>query len=371
MAIASETTPRVTPARWLEVIRREYLDGYLPGGGSTIKVVSGSPAALDQVVDGLRDEASKQSCWWSLLDPAVLDEAERKPALHRIDRLFFAVTEQVDWQGWAASQARLYLASRGIELREGRKLDDVDGIAADNDREPADLLNQYQRELATPIVRDPGLTLEFRAAITALVRAQVVPTEAMSPSEAEVLLAWFGGRTMPGAAAVRKRLQVYQPINQLNARHLLASFCHWLPQTGRQGLVVVLDFRPYERRRLPRTQQQARTLDALREAIARRAPHQELEAILAAGEEVPIVYSEDAYLKMLALIRAFIDEIDWFERLLFVLLTTDGYYDLDSPRSYFDYDALQTRIGLEVHDAGHANPAAALVHLSDGDEHAR
>lgn len=370
MARALGTTPRVAPEQWLEVIRREYLDGYLPGGGSTVKVVSGSPAALAEVTAGLREEAARRRYWLSLLDPAELDEQERKPSLHRIDRFFFAVTGQVDWQDWAAAQARRYLDSRGIELRAGRALADLDGIAADNDREPGDLLNQYQRELATPLVRDPALTFEFRAAVTALVRAQVVPTEAMSPSEAEVLLSWLAGRTMPGAAGVRRRLQIYQPINQLNARHLLASFCHWLPQTGHQGLIVVFDFRPYERRRLPRTQQQARTIAALREALARRAPHAELEAILDAGEEAPVVYSEDAYLKMLALIRAFIDEIDWFERLLLVLLTTDGYYDLDSPRSYFDYDALQTRIGLEVHDAGYANPAAALVHLDAGDDRA-
>jgi hypothetical protein len=358
---------RVAPERWLEVMRTEYLDGYLPAGGSTVKVISGSDAALGEAVAGLRHEAAARRYWLALLDPGAMEGDGRRPALHRIDRLFFAITRDVDWQGWAAAQARRYLAERGLELRADRALGDLDGIAADNGRDPVDLLSQYQRELATPIVRDPQLTIEFRAAITALVRAQVAPTEAMTPSEEQVLLAWLRGETLAGAASVRKRLQIYQSISQLNARHLLASFCHWLPRTGHQGLVVVLDFRPYERRRLPRTQQQAATLGQLRAAIARRASHTELDAILAAGEEEPLYYSEDAYLKMLGMIRAFIDEIDWFERLLLVLLTTDAYYDLDSPRSYFNYDALQTRIGLEVHDAGYANPAAALVHLGDGD----
>jgi hypothetical protein len=66
---------------------------------------------------------------------------------------------------------------------------------------------------------------------------------------------------------------------------------------------------------------------------------------------------------MLSMLRRFIDEIDWFDRFLLVVLTTPEFYHRDSCRSYFNYDALQTRIGLEVRDARRANPAASLVHL--------
>ena len=64
----------------------------------------------------------------------------------------------------------------------------------------------------------------------------------------------------------------------------------------------------------------------------------------------------------------FIDEIDRFERLFLVILTSPNFYkdktlDPTVQRCYFDYDALQTRIGQEVHDARNANPAASLVQL--------
>jgi hypothetical protein len=68
-------------------------------------------------------------------------------------------------------------------------------------------------------------------------------------------------------------------------------------------------------------------------------------------------------MQMLNMLRRFIDEVDWFERLLLVVLTTPRFYDDTSRRNYFNYDALQTRIGLEVHDARRPNPCANLVHL--------
>ncbi len=81
-----------------------------------------------------------------------------------------------------------------------------------------------------------------------------------------------------------------------------------------------------------------------------------------------VFYSDSAYMQMLTLIRRFIDEIDRFERFLLVILTSPNFYkdktlDPTIKRCYFDYDALQTRIGQEVHDARNANPAASLVHL--------
>jgi hypothetical protein len=71
---------------------------------------------------------------------------------------------------------------------------------------------------------------------------------------------------------------------------------------------------------------------------------------------------------MLTLLRRFIDEIDTFENFLLLVLTSPNFYkdktlDPNIKRCYFDYDALQTRIGQEVHDARYANPAASLVYL--------
>ena len=242
-------TQHVSPEEWGDVLSREYLAEYVRTGGSAVKVVSGSDTQLEAARTRLLADAAAGGYFVAALNPAVPDAAGKRRDLHRIDKFYFAVTERVDWKGWAAQQARRYLADRGI-YAEGRALDDLDGIALDNGRDPLDLVNQYQREFATPILRDPAMTPEFRTAIKELGLAQIVAAS-VSPTTEEVLLAWFGGRTLPGAASALKKIRIYERINQTNARPVLASFCNWLPKVGYSGLVVTLDFRPYEHKRIP------------------------------------------------------------------------------------------------------------------------
>lgn len=363
--------PPLTPANWLPVMEQEYLDDYVRSGGSAVKVVTGPDGVMDQVLGRLHETATAQGYYYAHLDPAQRTDAGKRSDLHRIDQFFFAATREVDWKGWAAMQARQYLESRGIHLSDRRALGDLEQIAADNGRDPQDLLNQYQRELATPQIRDMRLSVEFRAAVTALSRALLVP-DAVTPTTEEVLLGWFAGRSFPGASSALKKVQIFERINVGNARAMLTSFCRWLPHTGHAGLVVTLDFRPYEYKKIARGKRQEEQLKLVRAAIARGADAEELAALAAEENSAApdVVYSDAAYMQMLTMIRRFIDEIDWFERFLLVIVTSPNFYkdktlDPSVKRCYFDYDALQTRIGQEVHDARHANPAASLVSLEE------
>ena len=353
----------VSPEIWLDAIHREYLAEYIKSGGSTVKFISGDNPTLSSAQTRLHDLAEAEGYFHVHLDAAKALPDGKKPDLHRIDRLFFAATESVDWRGRTTAEARAYLDNRGVVVQPGRALQDIDGIAQDNGRTATDLINQFQRELVTGLIRDHGMAIEFRAAISALMRAQLLP-ESLTPTTEDVLLAWFAGRTMPGAAAALKKIHIFERVTRANARHMLASFCRWLPRAGHGGLIVTLDFRPYEHKKVPRGKRQAATLQALQQAIAAGAATARLEALLAEGAAEPAIsYSDLAYMQMLAQLRRFIDEIDWFERFLLVVLTTPGFYDDASARNYWAYDALQSRIGLEVHDVQRANPAAALVHL--------
>ncbi len=365
----AEMPLNISSERWLETIETEYLADYVRSGGSAVKVISGSDAKLDSVAAHIGKMAASGGYYHAHLNPGQLTTAEKRPDLHRIDQFFYAVTQGVDWKAWAATQARTYLETSGIHLAEGRSLGDLEQIAADNGRDPQDLVSQYQRELATPQIRDSRLSIEFRIAITALGRALLIP-DAMTPTTQEVLLGWFRGHSVPGMLPALKKVQIYERINLANARPLLASFCRWLPQTGHSGLVVTLDMRPYEFTKVSKAKKQGETLALLREAIQRGASQEELSRLAAEEtEKTPeVFYSNVAYMQMLTLIRRFIDEIDWFERFLLVILTSPRFYadkasDPTVKRSYFDYNALQTRIGQEVHDAKNANPAAALIHL--------
>lgn len=357
----------VPPDIFLNALDQECLHDYIKSGGASVKFVSGSDAHLKWVQERVRERARQEGYYHAHLDPARLEAGGKKKDLHRMDRLFFEATSGVDWRSWAREQARRYLEERGIYVAAHRQLSDLDGIAEDNERTPQDLLNQYQREFVGTQLRDNGMSLEFRTAVTSLGRAQLVP-DAVSPTTEDVLLKWFAGKTMPGASSTLKRIQIYERINLANARPMLVSFCRWLPRTGHNGLVAVLDFRPYEHKKIPTTQRLAEQLQRIDEALARGATAQELSALRAAvGSEPTVTYTDAAYMQMLALLRRFIDEIDSFERFLLVVLTSPAYYDGASRRKYTDYDALQTRIGLEVRDTRQANPAAALVHIGQPD----
>lgn len=359
----TDTQLRTDPREWLKVIEDDYLSDYLKQGGSAVKVISGDGETLNEVVLQVRRMAETHNYLYAHLDPDELNENEKKPDLHRIDKFFFRLTREVDWKQWIAAQVRQYLESRGIRVRDGRELNDLEGIAADNGRNTSDLINEFQNRFATPIIEDRRMTLQFRSALTALSRAALKP-DVITPTTEEVLLEWLAGRTVPGGASALKKVHIFERINQSNARAILASFCHWLPTTGRAGLIVVLDFRPYERKKTRASERRALSEYQLREAIERGASKEELLAMLPDEYAEPVMtYSEKAYMQMLSLIRRFIDEIDRFTHFMLVILTTPGYYDMDSPRHYFDYDALQTRIGLEMHDAHRANPTASLVHL--------
>ena len=365
----ADTLPALSTENWLATVEYEYLADYIRSGGSSVKVLAGTDAQLNQVVARMRALAAAGNYFMAHLDPAQPDEMGKRPDLHRIDRFFFKVTESVDWKAWAALQARQYLESKGIHLAEGRALGDLEQIAQDNGRDPQDLLNQYQRELATPQIRDARLSIEFRTAVTALGRALLIP-DAVTPTSEEVLLGWFAGQSLPGGASALKKVQIYERINLANARPMLASFCHWLPQTGHSGLVMTLDFRPYEFKKIAKGKRQAEQLQSIREALERGASSEELARLAEEKDraEPALFYSDAAYMQMLTMVRRFIDEIDRFEGLFLVILTSPNFYkdktmDPTVKRCYFDYDALQTRIGQEVHDARYANPAASLVQL--------
>jgi hypothetical protein len=370
----SGSTKRTPVAEWLEIVESEYLSDYVPSGGSAVKFVSASDRTLAAVADRLQQIGANRDYHVVRLDPGKPTENGKKPDLHRMERFFFELTRDVDWRHWAEVEVRSFMEKNGVRLGD-RPVNDLDGIAADNGRDPKDLLSEFERGFATKRVRDHGLDFEFRSALAALGRALVKP-DTMTPTTAEVLLEWFAGRSVPGGAAALKRLQIYGRIDRTKARHMLTSFCRWLPNTRQSGLMVILDFRPYERQGRSAAQRDRELGARIREATERGASPEELRLIAsmdAAREGGPpaLTYTKKAYEQMLEMLRRFVDEIDAFRGLFLVVLASPEYCRTEKAepgaRHYSDYHALETRISLEVHDVKRANPAGALAHLEDAE----
>jgi len=355
---------RVSANDWLNVLESDYLLDFIPSGGSVVKFVSGLPETIEPTKSSISSMAARLGYFHVGLDPGECGADGKKPDLHQIDKFFFAVTRDVCWKECASAQVRNYLDKQGIRLPPGGRLDDLDAIAIYNNRDRADLLSQFQSHYATPLVRDKSQEIEFRTAYTALSRAQIAP-DSVTPSTEDVVLGWFAGRA--GISKELKKLHIFSRITVSNARFMLASFCRWVPRTGRTGVIITLDFRPYERIQRSAAKRKDETLEEIGRAIERGASVDEIARIHAGfGTAQGTSYTPLAYHKILQLLRRFIDEIELFERLCLIVLTSPAYYEPSSERNYFNYDALQTRIGLEVHDSTRANLLAALVHLEEG-----
>jgi hypothetical protein len=277
-------------ASWVEVVRREYLSEFVPAGGSAVKFVSGAPDDLTDAASRLHGLAQASGFHDVRLDAALLDPSGKKPDYHRTDRFFFALTRSLDWKALAAVQALSYLRAMGIEVRPGRALSDLDGIAEDNGRSRDHLLALFSRNLVDRHLRDRAMGAEFRNALFALVQRQLVP-ETLTPTTEEVLVEWLRGVSLPGGAKALKRVQVYERISAANAWTMLRSFTHWLPESGKRGLLVILDFRAYENVRVPKTRSNKLLLERIDDAVARGASGDEIAALMASSHSAPpVVY---------------------------------------------------------------------------------
>jgi|YNPMSStandDraft_1061717.scaffolds.fasta_scaffold04757_4 hypothetical protein len=355
---------------WVEVIEKEYFRDLIPSGGAAVKFVSGTDNVLSRAKDDLLRRARQSGLLTATLDPATLNTEGKKPDLHRMDRFFFAVTENVDWCRLAGLVVRGQLQERGYRLPPNGDIG-LQAILANNPEVDIATVRRDLRGIGTSLVRDQGMAYEFRSALASLQQYLVEP-QPSQPTLQEAVLLWLRGKTKPGVASVLKKIQIYDRITEKNARLMLMSFCRWLPETGDSGLLVLLDLRPYEAKKKTRSQSDRELIEKLteklREAFDTDATIEEVSRIVFQEESSRnrVFYSDLAYLRMLSLLRHFIDDIDRFERFMLVVLTSPEFYDSDSPRSYVNYDALQTRIGIEVRDTTRPNPFASLVHLGEG-----
>lgn len=359
-------TPKVSAERWLEVMRDEYLGRYIPGGGASVRFLSGPRHVLNRVGKTLVAEAARDDFHAVFLETDQYQDGLR-PDLHRIDKFFFAASDTLDWLGLAEKQVREIFRKCGLAVPEHLPLR-LETIAASNGCTQDEVTKQFNLAFSNQLARDRLIEYDFRAAMSWLGRSQLIP-ENITPAHEEVLLAWLRGQTMTGAAAALRQLAIFQRITAKNARHIFRSLCHWLPQVGYQGTVLVLDMRPYCYTNRGATERNILRLQEVRDKVFQPgATIEDIRRLFEQEEDaVGLRYSDPAYLAMLALLRRFIDEIDLFEHLLLVVLANPTFFQHPErgKRTWHDYDALRTRISQEVFDAQHPNPSAALVHLGD------
>src|SRR6266542_271253 len=164
------------PNDWLEVIRREYLADFVAAGGAAIKVVVPADAA------GRRDVQHRLRAIAEPLGYAFAAVDAETTKIHLIDRLFFEVARQVDWDALARAYLARSLAATGYRLPEATEAEELsDGaltitrLAAVNNLPEAAFLVDIKRALWNRLLGDHAMARAFRLAMLRLCGAQLDP----------------------------------------------------------------------------------------------------------------------------------------------------------------------------------------------------
>jgi hypothetical protein len=183
----------VALSEWTRLLRWEYLDEFIGSGGSAVKIAVSPSEQIPEVLEALLEAATDAGY------PVIgVDAAGTR--LHRIDALFFAVAQQMDWDALAERWMRDHLAGAGITLSPGQPLRELDRIAEANGQRRADLLALCERIIANGILRDYALSREFRLA--------------MDGPEAPADLSASGPAQCPSSASLARTLDAHDRLSR-------------------------------------------------------------------------------------------------------------------------------------------------------------
>jgi transposase-like protein len=300
----------------------EYLSGYVPAGGASVKVVVvGDGDVADRFDVALAEQATEQGC-------LLVRLSAETTKMHMIDQVFFAVARQVDWRQVAS--AVLASAYDAIALPAAPGYLSVAEVAAEHDVDARELYRSVRRQLERTLLSDPALAREMRRAVLRLAQARLGGAD-VTAAEEQAVLGWLQGEKV-SLRELRTAL-IHSRIGRHNARSMLASLSQLLLRTETRGLVL--------------------RLDLTRLAESRRPP---------VAERSGTYYSKAAVLDAYELLRQLIDSTDELRGLLAVAVIPAELVT-DEARGLPAYGALQLRVADEVRDQRRANPFAALVRL--------
>ena len=343
----------VPAGMWLDLMGRDYLDGFIRDGGGAVRFAVAEAPVLEHLAQGLRTRAAAAG-----LHHVAIDLAATR--LHMVQNVVFAVAAALPWErmvqarleklaleaGYAWPRARCAGTpdpSAGLSLLQ--VLADTNGVAA-----PL-LRRDLTQALSRTLWQDARLTQDFRHAMIALLEARLTGEDT---ALADAVMSWLRGTL--GRMGQVAAAQVGRRIGRQNARATLMSLCHFVHNTGgvagvnaggvsetnaggvagntssQGGLLLTLDIRRLHRERRD----------------------------VAEG----LVYTPAAVMDCYEVLRQLIDEAGHFPGLFVAVLADDAFLSDDLRRSLGQYTALQMRIWDDVRPAGGDNPLAPLVRVT-------
>jgi hypothetical protein len=306
-------------AEWLSVVEREYLSGFVPGGGASVKLAILDDAAIGTAVEQLMALGQAHA----MLTVPIEAEHTR---IHMMQELFFAIARTLSWDSLVQRYLETVFTANAYPWPQpGVPMTTAD-LAAAFAVAPGLLARHLDQWLTADLWNDRRLAQDFRAALLWLCLSRLEPdgSETAAP-----VLQWLRGEKV--AAAMLRKADISVRISRTNARAMLVSLCHFLRKVGIPGLLVVLDVRQLSR---------------------------------IAADAGAVRYSPAAVMDTYEVLREIIDDAEHLPGLFVAVLADAELATGDPRRALSQYAALQMRVWPDVRPGDRQNPVAPLVWLA-------
>jgi len=313
------TTRPLPLAEWLSVVDREYLSGFVPAGGASVKLAILDDAAFGTVVDQLIGLGQARGMLTVHVDAG-------RTRIHMMHELFFAIARALPWDSLVQRYLEHLFAAHAYPWPRPDTVMAMPELAAAFAVAPSLLARQRDQWLTADLWDDRRLAQDFRAALLRLCLSRLEPD---GGEMAGPVLQWLHGERVP--AAMLRAADISVRISRTNARAMLAALCHFVRKAGAAGLLVVLDVR-----QLSRT----------------------------AADEGVLRYSPAAVMDSYEVLREIIDDAEHLPGLFVAALADAALATGDPRRALSQYAALQMRVWPDVRPGDRQNPVAPLVWLA-------
>ena len=227
------TTAMVT-SEWLKFLRREYFETFIKDGGAAAKFcVPLDETAGSTLFAAIKKHTLDVNCLY-----VEINSAETR--VDRIERIFFCVAQQIDWEHLAQRVLMAVCANNGYEVPDHKSGLSAQAIATRNQTDQKAVWALLLKPLTDYVFRRHELAKDFRVAMLQLCKAEL----SGGPERQETRRAmedWLTGRN-PNVSAVKPYL-IFNRINRANARHFIESLFQWIRIAGYAGLAVAVDLR--------------------------------------------------------------------------------------------------------------------------------
>lgn len=290
-----------------DFLKKQYLEGYIPFGGSKIKFVTGRPGSGKTF---LADRIKEDACGLGYL---TVSFSARDVWLHDFRELYLEVLKQCDIDHvlkGCADRIILELGYDPVKLSDAKNL--MDYLSEIGEADPL-IRGEIRSSLREKFIRNPRLDHNFGYACS-LITGGILGHPVLEDSNRELLLAFLQGDKTVKLAQLRALGLSPSRVTRYNARNLLRSLSELIHLAGYAGLLIVIDDMEIL---LNRSAADARRYTKLRR--------------------------EDAYES----IRQLIDDIDNMRYIIFILCFDRELIDNDN-YGVKSYQALWMRIQNEV-----------------------